>query len=143
MQQIPDVSPTGRYTTLVPLLFILAVSAAKEIVEDLKRHRADDETNRRQVGGTESTEELCWTRSIADGLPWIGSGGGAARRPLALVAVATGRRRRRRPRPQRRLLPGRFAAPLFQVGSFNRQTKREGNERQTNHLGPVKPSKTQ
>lgn len=33
-QQIPDVSPTGRYTTLVPLLFILAVSAAKEIVED-------------------------------------------------------------------------------------------------------------
>ena len=34
-QQIPDVSPTGRYTTLVPLLFILAVSATKEIVEDL------------------------------------------------------------------------------------------------------------
>lgn len=33
-QQIPDVSPTGRYTTLVPLLFILAVSATKEIVED-------------------------------------------------------------------------------------------------------------
>lgn len=34
-QQIPDVSPTGRYTTLVPLLFILAVSATKEIVEDI------------------------------------------------------------------------------------------------------------
>ena len=34
-QQIPDVSPTGRYTTLVPLLFILAVSATKEIVEDV------------------------------------------------------------------------------------------------------------
>jgi phospholipid-transporting ATPase len=27
----------------------LAVSATKEIVEDLKRHKADEETNRRQV----------------------------------------------------------------------------------------------
>ncbi|KAF7403429.1 hypothetical protein HZH68_006223 [Vespula germanica] len=49
MQQIPDVSPTGRYTTLVPLLFILSVSALKEIVEDIKRHRADDEINMREV----------------------------------------------------------------------------------------------
>ncbi|XP_058806464.1 probable phospholipid-transporting ATPase IA isoform X3 [Phymastichus coffea] len=49
MQQIPDVSPTGRYTTLVPLIFILSVSALKEIVEDIKRHRADDEINKRQV----------------------------------------------------------------------------------------------
>lgn len=35
LQQIPDVSPTGRYTTLVPLLFILSVSAIKEIIEDV------------------------------------------------------------------------------------------------------------
>ncbi|XP_051154050.1 probable phospholipid-transporting ATPase IA isoform X2 [Leptopilina boulardi] len=49
MQQIPDVSPTGRYTTLVPLIFILSVSAIKEIVEDIKRHRADDEINMREV----------------------------------------------------------------------------------------------
>ncbi|XP_062560448.1 phospholipid-transporting ATPase IA isoform X12 [Armigeres subalbatus] len=49
LQQIPDVSPTGRYTTLVPLLFILSVSAIKEIVEDFKRHRADDEINHREI----------------------------------------------------------------------------------------------
>ncbi|KAI4463660.1 putative phospholipid-transporting atpase [Holotrichia oblita] len=49
LQQIPDVSPTGRYTTLVPLIFILSVSAIKEIIEDIKRHRADDETNYRHV----------------------------------------------------------------------------------------------
>ncbi|KAJ2950446.1 hypothetical protein O0L34_g8688 [Tuta absoluta] len=49
LQQIPDVSPTGRYTTLTPLILILSVSAIKEIVEDFKRHRADDETNRRKV----------------------------------------------------------------------------------------------
>uniref|UniRef100_A0A3Q1H4J5 Phospholipid-transporting ATPase n=1 Tax=Anabas testudineus TaxID=64144 RepID=A0A3Q1H4J5_ANATE len=36
LQQIPDVSPTGRWTTLVPLLFILIVAAVKEIIEDLK-----------------------------------------------------------------------------------------------------------
>ncbi|CAG9857925.1 unnamed protein product [Phyllotreta striolata] len=49
LQQIPDVSPTGKYTTLVPLVFILTVSAVKEIVEDFKRHRADDEINNRTV----------------------------------------------------------------------------------------------
>ncbi|VVC91182.1 unnamed protein product [Leptidea sinapis] len=49
LQQIPDVSPTGRWTTLTPLILILTVSAIKEIVEDYKRHRADEETNRRKV----------------------------------------------------------------------------------------------
>lgn len=49
LQQIPRVSPTGRYTTAVPLLFILTVSAIKEIIEDYKRHRADDVVNNRRV----------------------------------------------------------------------------------------------
>ncbi|CAH2092341.1 unnamed protein product [Euphydryas editha] len=49
LQQIPDVSPTGRWTTLTPLILILSISAIKEVVEDFKRHRADDETNRRKV----------------------------------------------------------------------------------------------
>ncbi|XP_026326361.1 phospholipid-transporting ATPase IA isoform X2 [Hyposmocoma kahamanoa] len=49
LQQIPDVSPTGRWTTLTPLILILSVSALKEVVEDWKRHRADDEMNQRQV----------------------------------------------------------------------------------------------
>jgi phospholipid-transporting ATPase len=41
LQQIPDVSPTGRYTTAVPFLMIMAISAIKEIFEDLKRRRMD------------------------------------------------------------------------------------------------------
>ncbi|XP_035827119.1 probable phospholipid-transporting ATPase IA isoform X2 [Aplysia californica] len=49
MQQIPHVSPTGRYTTAVPLMLILTVSAIKEIVEDIKRHTADGKVNRRKV----------------------------------------------------------------------------------------------
>ncbi|ETN84642.1 phospholipid-translocating P-type ATPase, flippase [Necator americanus] len=35
LQQIPDVSPTGRYTTAVPFILILTVSAIKEIFEDI------------------------------------------------------------------------------------------------------------
>ncbi|XP_052278042.1 probable phospholipid-transporting ATPase IA isoform X3 [Dreissena polymorpha] len=49
LQQIPQVSPTGRYTTAVPLLLILSVSAMKEIIEDYKRHKADDQVNNRKV----------------------------------------------------------------------------------------------
>ena len=41
LQQLPDVSPTGHYTTLVPLIFILGVSAIKEIIEDFKRRNSD------------------------------------------------------------------------------------------------------
>jgi phospholipid-transporting ATPase len=47
LQQIPGVSPTGKYVTIVPLFFILALIAIKEIIEDVKRHQAD-----RQVNGT-------------------------------------------------------------------------------------------
>ncbi|XP_061523084.1 phospholipid-transporting ATPase IB isoform X2 [Phycodurus eques] len=47
MQQIPDVSPTGRYTTLVPLIFILTVAGIKEIIEDYKRHKADNTVNKK------------------------------------------------------------------------------------------------
>uniref|UniRef100_A0AAY4D8R1 Phospholipid-transporting ATPase n=1 Tax=Denticeps clupeoides TaxID=299321 RepID=A0AAY4D8R1_9TELE len=51
LQQIPDVSPTGRWTTLVPLLFILVVAAVKEIIEDLKRHNADSVVNKKETQG--------------------------------------------------------------------------------------------
>ncbi|XP_061569995.1 phospholipid-transporting ATPase IB isoform X1 [Cololabis saira] len=49
MQQIPDVSPTGRYTTLVPLIFILTVAGIKEIIEDYKRHKADNTVNKKKT----------------------------------------------------------------------------------------------
>lgn len=49
LQQIPDVSPTGRYTTLMPLIFILSIAAIKEIIEDYKRHKADNNVNKRKI----------------------------------------------------------------------------------------------
>jgi len=45
LQQIPDVSPTGKYVTIVPLFLILLVTALKELIEDIKRHNADKGIN--------------------------------------------------------------------------------------------------
>ncbi|KAF5345280.1 hypothetical protein D9758_008433 [Tetrapyrgos nigripes] len=47
IQQIPDVSPTNQYTTIVPLAVVLLASAFKEAQEDLKRHQSDSELNSR------------------------------------------------------------------------------------------------
>ena len=49
LQQIPGISPTGRYVTLVPFLVILAITAIKEIVEDFKRHLEDGKINNSKV----------------------------------------------------------------------------------------------
>jgi len=49
LQQIPGVSPTGRYVTIVPFFFILFLTALKELIEDLKRHQADRKINHTEV----------------------------------------------------------------------------------------------
>ena len=43
LQQVPNVSPTGQWTTLGPLMFILSISALREIAEDYRRQRDDDQ----------------------------------------------------------------------------------------------------
>lgn len=45
LQQIPNVTPTNRYTTIVPLMIVLLVSAIKELVEDYKRKSSDKGLN--------------------------------------------------------------------------------------------------
>lgn len=45
LQQIPNISPTNRYTTIVPLLIVLIISAIKEIVEDIRRKSSDNQLN--------------------------------------------------------------------------------------------------
>ncbi|KAF8496459.1 calcium transporting ATPase [Russula emetica] len=47
IQQIPDVSPTNRWTTIAPLSVVLLASALKEAQEDLKRHQSDADLNSR------------------------------------------------------------------------------------------------
>ncbi|KAJ2130908.1 aminophospholipid translocase, partial [Coemansia sp. RSA 678] len=46
IQQISGVSPTSRWTTIVPLVVVLAATAAKELAEDIKRHKSDSEMNK-------------------------------------------------------------------------------------------------
>jgi phospholipid-transporting ATPase len=45
LQQIPNISPTNKYTTIAPLILVLLVSAAKEVVEDLRRKSSDSILN--------------------------------------------------------------------------------------------------
>lgn len=45
LQQIPGISPTKRYTTIVPLGVVLMVSAVKEYVEDYRRKTSDKQLN--------------------------------------------------------------------------------------------------
>ncbi|KAL7270432.1 aminophospholipid translocase [Rhizina undulata] len=46
LQQIPNISPTNKYTTIGPLIVVLLVSAGKEMVEDWKRKTQDKELNK-------------------------------------------------------------------------------------------------
>ena len=45
LQQIPNISPTNRYTTIGPLVIVLLVSAGKELIEDFKRKNSDKSLN--------------------------------------------------------------------------------------------------
>ncbi|CEJ03973.1 Putative Phospholipid-translocating ATPase [Rhizopus microsporus] len=48
IQQIPNISPTSRYTTLVPLVIVLLITAVKEVIEDFGVHKSDSELNARK-----------------------------------------------------------------------------------------------
>ncbi|RMZ92371.1 hypothetical protein DV736_g361, partial [Chaetothyriales sp. CBS 134916] len=62
LQQIPNVSPTSRYTTIVPLFVVLLVSAIRDLYEDYKRKAADKSLNysRGRVLRGSSFEDIKW-----------------------------------------------------------------------------------
>lgn len=62
IQQIPDVSPTSRWTTLVPLVIVLLITAVKEVVEDWGVHKSDAELNSKKckVLNNFSLEQKKW-----------------------------------------------------------------------------------
>ncbi|KAF9278095.1 hypothetical protein BGZ68_008781, partial [Mortierella alpina] len=45
LQMVPSWSPTGQYTTLVPLLVFLSIAMAHEGYDDYRRHRQDNVEN--------------------------------------------------------------------------------------------------
>ena len=62
LQQIPNISPTNPYTTIVPLGIVLLVSLIKELVEDYKRKQSDKSLNysKSQVLRGSTFEEAKW-----------------------------------------------------------------------------------
>lgn len=57
LQMIPGLSTTGQFTTIVPLLFFVTLSIAKEGYDDLRRWRADQEENKREAKVLRATSE--------------------------------------------------------------------------------------
>ena len=49
LQLIPGLSPTGRFTTLVPLTFVLTMTMIKDTYEDYKRHVRDRGLNGQNI----------------------------------------------------------------------------------------------
>jgi len=49
IQVIPTVSSVPFYTTLIPLVFVLAVTAVKDAFDDIKRHYSDYKINNRSA----------------------------------------------------------------------------------------------
>nr|XP_020456646.1 phospholipid-transporting ATPase IC [Monopterus albus] len=48
LQIIPDISTLPWYTTLVPLVVVLGITAIKDLADDLARHKMDKEINNRK-----------------------------------------------------------------------------------------------
>nr|XP_060617302.1 phospholipid-transporting ATPase IC isoform X2 [Anolis sagrei ordinatus] len=47
LQTIPQITTLAWYTTLIPLLLVLGITAIKDLVDDVARHRMDTEINNR------------------------------------------------------------------------------------------------
>uniref|UniRef100_UPI00398F553A phospholipid-transporting ATPase IC-like n=1 Tax=Pristiophorus japonicus TaxID=55135 RepID=UPI00398F553A len=47
LQSIPAISTLPWYTTMIPLTFVLAVTAVKDLIDDIARHKSDREINNR------------------------------------------------------------------------------------------------
>uniref|UniRef100_H3DDW4 Phospholipid-transporting ATPase n=1 Tax=Tetraodon nigroviridis TaxID=99883 RepID=H3DDW4_TETNG len=49
LQVIPQISSLSWFTTVVPLVLVLSVTAAKDATDDINRHRSDKRVNNRKV----------------------------------------------------------------------------------------------
>ncbi|XP_043343268.1 phospholipid-transporting ATPase FetA-like isoform X3 [Cervus elaphus] len=49
LQLIPQISSLAWYTTVVPLMVVLSITAVKDAIDDVKRHKNDNQVNNRSV----------------------------------------------------------------------------------------------
>ncbi|CBX96742.1 hypothetical protein LEMA_P110070.1 [Plenodomus lingam JN3] len=68
LQMIPGLSTTGQFTTIVPLLFFVTLSIAKEGYDDLRRYRLDKAENNRQAHVLRANAPVELKRASTDGI---------------------------------------------------------------------------
>ncbi|RUS90719.1 hypothetical protein EGW08_001523 [Elysia chlorotica] len=69
LQLIPAVSSLAPIATVIPLVFVLTISAVKEAIDDFQRHRSDDAVNNRRsyvLRNGEIVEERWHKVSVGD-----------------------------------------------------------------------------
>jgi phospholipid-translocating ATPase len=71
LQMIPGLSTTGTYTTIVPLMFFVSLSMAKEGLEDFRRYKLDKEENNRYASALHATSR---SASVASGATSVEKG---------------------------------------------------------------------
>nr|XP_060465380.1 phospholipid-transporting ATPase FetA-like isoform X1 [Panthera onca] len=49
LQLIPQISSLAWYTTVIPLMVVLSITAVKDAIDDMKRHQNDNHVNNRSV----------------------------------------------------------------------------------------------
>uniref|UniRef100_A0A8B9WX60 Phospholipid-transporting ATPase n=1 Tax=Bos mutus grunniens TaxID=30521 RepID=A0A8B9WX60_BOSMU len=49
LQLIPQISSLAWYTTVIPLMVVLSITAVKDAIDDVKRHQNDNQVNNRSV----------------------------------------------------------------------------------------------
>ncbi|KAI8623897.1 phospholipid-translocating P-type ATPase [Xylariaceae sp. FL1651] len=64
LQLIPNLSTTGKYSTLIPLIVFIIISMGKEGYDDLRRHQLDKADNEALVSVLESGGNMNKARSI-------------------------------------------------------------------------------
>eukprot|EP00775_Hariotina_reticulata_P007204 gene7204-7418_t len=77
LQLIPGLSPTSWFTTVAPLVFVLAVNAIKEGYDDVHRHRNDNQINNRHVlllSQDREEHEIYWKDVVAGDLIKVRAG---------------------------------------------------------------------
>lgn len=59
LQSIPQITTLSWYTTLVPLLLVLGITAVKDLADDIARHRMDNEVNNRKCDVIKDGRFVC------------------------------------------------------------------------------------
>ncbi|KAM7414787.1 hypothetical protein PAMA_019549 [Pampus argenteus] len=64
LQVIPEISSLSWFTTIVPLVLVLVITAVKDATDDYFRHKSDQQVNNRQsqvlIGGSSEPYGLCY-----------------------------------------------------------------------------------